>query len=361
MKKYLLYGHGGAYNHGAEAILRSTIAQLRKHDPGTPIVVSTHFPEQDREFGLDQLADRLIPADLSLVPSERAQESWAGKEEVASHIYRDALAEIDADTICLAVGGDNYCYHNWYRQSIFHKTAKARGAQSILWGCSIQPEAIDDRMEAILRDHDHIYVRESMTQKALLELGITQVTLERDPAFGLQPQPIVLPELFVPGKTAALNVSPLMLRQGEGLLAYFVETAQVLLRHVDALLLVSHVMMPMDNDYDALTALAEQLSEDQRRKLCLTSPKWNAEQLKYAISQCEVLVCCRTHASIAGYSTGVPTLVAGYSVKSQGIAVDLGMEAWMLPAHQLAQLPRCAERLWYDREKIHQMLERGEV
>ena len=45
MKKVLLYGHGGACNHGAEAILRSSIPVFRK--TGVSILLSTHFPEQD--------------------------------------------------------------------------------------------------------------------------------------------------------------------------------------------------------------------------------------------------------------------------------------------------------------------------
>jgi polysaccharide pyruvyl transferase WcaK-like protein len=35
------------------------------------------------------------------------------------------------------------------------------------------------------------------------------------------------------------------------------------------------------------------------------------------------VVTARTHASIAAYSTCVPTLVVGYSVKARGIARDL--------------------------------------
>ena len=60
---------------------------------------------------------------------------------------------------------------------------------------------------------------------------------------------------------------------------------------------------------------------------CLSSPaEWNSPRECFClIAQCELLVCCRTHASIAGYSTGVPTLVLGYSVKAEGIAADLGM------------------------------------
>ena len=36
-----------------------------------------------------------------------------------------------------------------------------------------------------------------------------------------------------------------------------------------------------------------------------------------------MFVGCRTHSTIAAYSTCVPTLVVGYSIKSRGIAKDL--------------------------------------
>ena len=144
MNKLLLYGHGGAYNHGAEAILRGSLPEFRQ--AGVPILLSTHFPAQDREFGLDKLVDRLIPADLSLAPHEKAMPDLAGRERAAAQIYRDALAQIDSGTVCIGVGGDNYCYPNWHRQSVFHHTAKERGAKSVLWGCSVQPEMIDTHL-----------------------------------------------------------------------------------------------------------------------------------------------------------------------------------------------------------------------
>lgn len=62
MKKILLYGHGGVFNHGAEAILRASLLIFRQS--GLPIYLSTHFLEQDRALGLDKLVDCLIPADL---------------------------------------------------------------------------------------------------------------------------------------------------------------------------------------------------------------------------------------------------------------------------------------------------------
>lgn len=346
MKKFLLYGHGGAYNHGAEAIVCASVPIFRQSN--CPILLSTHFPGQDREFGLDKLVERLIPADLSLVPKERSAEGFAEKERIAAEIYRNALSEIDSETICIGIGGDNYCYPNWHRQSIFHRTAKERGGKSILWGCSVEPEQIDGNMEQILREHDHIYARESLTANALRARGIKQVTQIQDSAFRLTPESVPLPENF--GKhTAALNLSPLALRRSGQLLYDFAEAARWLLERADALLLIPHVTMPMDNDRDALRELEKLLPVSARSRICWAADDLNAAQRKYLISQCEMLLCCRTHASIAGYSTGVPTLVAGYSVKSHGIGQDMGMGEWVVPCEAGTLIPQKTAELWLAR------------
>lgn len=354
MRRFLLYGHGGAYNHGAEAILRGTVPLLR--EAGGRILLSTNFPEQDREFGLDGLVDELIGADWALAAREKAAADTARKKELAREMYREALGRIDADTVCLAVGGDNYCYPNWHRQSIFHERAKEKGAKSILWGCSIEPSAIDAAMEAVLRGHDRIYARESHTRDALLQRGIGQVQLCRDPAFSMEAEAVVPPEGFVPGAMAALNLSPLMLRRDARILDYFTETARALLQRAEGLLLMPHVTMPADDDREALEALAARLGREEQKRLCRIPDSLNAPQRKYLISQCEMLVCCRTHASIAAYSTGVPVLVAGYSVKAAGIAADLGMEDWTLSAAGLPQLCARALRLWEERAAVRAKL-----
>lgn len=356
MKHFLLYGYGGAYNHGAEAIVRTTIPLLRQQ--GGEVVLSTHFPEQDKEFGVDILVDKLIPADLSYVAQERKATTMEEKEAYAKLIYQNALAEIDDDTVCIGIGGDNYCYPNWHRQSIFHKAAKERGAVSILWGCSIQPEMIDNQMEQVLQQHDHIYVRESKTQSALLEHGITAVSLRPDPAFALVPQPVQLPEGFCPSHTIAMNLSPLVLRRSEDLMEYFVQTAHQLLQHAQALLLLPHVIMSADDDRAALSELKKRLPLDEQTRICFPHDFFNAAQLKYLISKCEMLICSRTHASIAGYSSSVPTLVVGYSVKSVGIGQDLNMADWVIPLEDGMKLPEKAMQLWNERVEVRELLRR---
>lgn len=352
MKKILLYGYGGAYNHGAEAILRASLPLFR--GAGAPIFLSTHFAEQDREFGVDLLVDKLIQADLSLVSSERSAAGFEEKEQAAARIYREALAEIDGDTVCIGIGGDNYCYPNWHRQSLFHRVAKERGGTSILWGCSVQPEQMDGRMEEVLRSHDYIYARESLTEGALRGIGAERVSLLPDPAFLLPPQ-------SVPGfegleNAAALNLSPLMLRRSKELLYQFEEAARLLLGRVDKLLFLPHVCMPADNDREALEELAERLSPKERERIVWCPREFNAAQRKYLISRCRMLVCCRTHASIAGYSSAVPTFVAGYSSKSKGIGVDLGMDEWVIPSEDGGRLPKRVSAMWDRREEIHDKL-----
>ena len=50
-----------------------------------------------------------------------------------------------------------------------------------------------------------------------------------------------------------------------------------------------------------------------------------------------MFIGARTHATIAAYSTCVPTLVLGYSVKSRGIARDIfgTEEHYVLPVQEL--------------------------
>ena len=62
-----------------------------------------------------------------------------------------------------------------------------------------------------------------------------------------------------------------------------------------------------------------------------------APEIKGYIARMRMLVTARTHASIAGYSSFVPTLVIGYSVKAKGIAKDIygTDETHVMDSHKL--------------------------
>ena len=332
MKRFLLYGHGGAYNHGAEAIVVSTIRIIREKYKNAHIALSSHFPGQDREFLTD--ADEFFAPRADIWEREKLAETVPEKERLAREMYAEALDYITPGTVCLSVGGDNFCYPNWHRLTVFQREAARKGAASILWGCSVEPSGITPEMEAALASYTHILARESRTFKALRRLNLnTGVRLLADPAFLLEPKYCGLPEGFR-GCTAGINVSPLIARRepAPGLLSLNMRNLiNYILTETDMnIALIPHVTMPMDNDYDALRELAESVPVGYGERVWLVGGNLSASELKSVISQCEYLVCARTHASIAAYSSGVPAFVMGYSVKSKGIALDLGMERFVL-------------------------------
>ena len=85
--------------------------------------------------------------------------------------------------------------------------------------------------------------------------------------------------------------------------------------------LFSHVLWAHDNDAWVVEKLNRSFAETGR--VLALPDSLTAAQVKGYVSRMRLLVTARTHASIAGYSSFVPTLVIGYSVKSKGIAQDL--------------------------------------
>ena len=65
----------------------------------------------------------------------------------------------------------------------------------------------------------------------------------------------------------------------------------------------------------------------------------DCEKLKYVISQCKMFIGARTHATIAAYSSCIPTLVVGYSIKARGIAKDIfgSDENYVVSAQSLSE------------------------
>ena len=98
--------------------------------------------------------------------------------------------------------------------------------------------------------------------------------------------------------------------------------------------LIPHVVWETNDDRTILRKLKSEFADTDRVVLI---EDHTAPELKYFISKCKLFVGARTHATIAAYSTCVPTLVAGYSVKAKGIAKDLfgSYEKYVTPVQKL--------------------------
>jgi len=333
LKKFLLYGHGGSYNHGAEAIVQTTIKMIRCKYSNAYIALSSHFPEQDMEFKLD--ADLICGPNMELWKLKKKAVEYSERCELARQMYAEALSRIDRDTVCLSVGGDTFCYNNWHRLAVFQERVSDVGAKSILWGCSVEPSAITPEMLKVLDSYMFIVTRESITYKTLSEHGLAdKLLLTPDPTFVLEPKQIPLPNEITENPIVGINVSPLIIRC-ESSPDILMDNIKNLINYITKktnynILLIPHVMMPSDNDFFLLSDLWNQLSKEEKSRTYLLDGSHSAAEYKYAVSLCQLVICARTHVSIAAYSLGIPTLVIGYSVKARGIACDLSMDKYIL-------------------------------
>ena len=162
--------------------------------------------------------------------------------------------------------------------------------------------------------------------------------LAPDPAFYMKPKECLLDERFESKNIIGINVSP-MIVSNESVAGITYENYKVLITYIldntdSYIALVPHVVWESNDDRTVLRKLYEEFNGNKR--LILVEDH-TAPELKYIISKCRMFIGARTHATIAAYSSCVPTLVVGYSVKARGIARDLfGTEdGYVLPVQNL--------------------------
>ena len=372
----ILYMHAGSKNHGCEAIVNSTVkliaAKRREQgiDTKLPVLVVSNSVQEDQQYSLGRLEkdglcklveDRHIDRDfLAHVFYYGYRKISGDRESFQRYKYKDAFREykilvenykkanpgvtFEGEPLAVSIGGDNYCYPEMVEDLILaHNVFRKKGFETVLWGCSIEPDSLKDKkLVADLLAYSKIYARESITYNALVDAGIPkcQLELRKDPAFELETTKVSIPKHFHPGKTVGINLSP-MVQEKETVPGITIENyrnfIKYLLEETDQnIALIPHVVWERNDDRRPLEELYLEFKDTKRVVLIGDAP---ASELKGYISQCSFFVGARTHSTIAAYSSGVPTLVIGYSVKSRGIATDLfgSYDNYVLPVQDLKE------------------------
>lgn len=357
--KLLMYPHGGCGNRGCEAIIETTIDMLSLKNKEAYLYSSN--VEADKDVGLDKKVCIIgAKEDINI------KSFYGFDRRVKAKLFHKNIDDLllikkykflkDKD-IALSVGGDNYCYtgmqHVLSEQNIAIDLYKI---PRVLWGCSFDETLFSDKVIKELKEYKAIFVRETLSEKILKDAGITQnVYLYPDPAFTLKSQETEFEkEKLRKGKVIGINVSPLMKRYSEGeiLRENFEELISYILKETDYnIALISHVVQSGNSDYDSMKDIYKKYECD---RIELVSQKYNCGQIKSLISKCDMFVGCRTHATIAAYSTCVPTLVVGYSNKSKGIAKDIfnNEDNYVIPISELKEKFELKERFLYFLSKV---------
>lgn len=324
MNNICLYYHGGSQNHGCEAIVRSTAKIL-----GTKPILFSTAPDEDCAYHVDEIAEVVEDCYTPVRRGTPAYFLCAVDHKIHHNDYqfircghKPLLQRVHAGDICLSIGGDHYCYSGTDKLGYYNRMLQKKGCKTVLWGCSIEPSVLFPEIVADLKRYDLITVRESFTYEALRRAGVTdRVVLCPDPAFQLKSKDHPLPEGFTPENTIGINLSPLAADCGNLVTENYTELLRYLLENTPyRVLLIPHVVKPDSDDREPLGQLYHAFQNTGRIAIL---EDCGCMELKGAISQCRVFIGARTHATIAAYSTCVPTLVAGYSIKAKGIAKDI--------------------------------------
>lgn len=337
-RKIVLYGNGSSGNHGCEAIYRGTKTVLE-----CPLLIQTENENEDRKYGIDRFSN-LYPsksANVSVLDKIKAYYLLKAKGsfvEMDGIYYLEGIKRLSKmSDLAFSVGGDNYCYGYPEIYAFLNRMYNKYGFKTVLWGCSVEPALMTDaKVVEDLKNYRLIVARESITCDALKEIG-ANVMYCPDPAFFMKPEPIEIDERFATD-TVGINCSPMIIfnEQIPGI-AYqnYKELINYILRETNMnIALIPHVVWEKSDDCGVLLRLYEEC-DDKSRVIVVKDN--SAPRLKYIISRCKVFVGARTHATIAAYSSGIPTLVVGYSVKARGIAKDLmkDMDNFILPVQEL--------------------------
>lgn len=365
-KTILLTGHSSFGNRGCEALVRSTVGLISDALGRVRFLVPSSNPTRD----LQQWPEaRDAGVELIDAPTlSRWQGKWGAACErwpllqqlppprpTLSPSVRAAIARAD---MVLAIGGDNYSLDYGLaslRQIMGVDGAALRmGKPVVLWGASVGPfermPVVERQMAAFLRRLNLITVRESSSVAYLRSIGVTaNVMPVMDSALTMAPQSVDCSAWWpmeVGDGVLGLNISALIdvVRRRAGQTGSLIDEVAAFVREVLertrlAVVLVPHVAPlngePRNND-DVANAQILQALGGATPRLAMVPPGLNAAQLKHVIGRFRYFIGARTHATIAAFSSSVPTLSIAYSVKAKGINRDqFGHERYVLETPHL--------------------------
>ena len=346
--KTVISGVSSLRNRGVEALVSTTIEQLRRRLSSPTFLVLDQAPDYDA-CHLDQ-ADTRVRFDetLRLFYVSRIRAARMRASRFAAGLAPDFQAvrqEIrSADAVC-ASGGDIFTSLYGRRSLLAHlaplRTARAFGRPYFLLAQSIGPFADTADREAFLavaRDATGISVRERMSYDYLTrDLGLPEsmVAHTADPAFLLgRPSADRVANLF--RYFGCADTQPLVAVAPSQAICHWMQAdadrhfrawcgviAMLLGEPGARVVLIPHVqeIAAWNDDRILVTRLQRHFEFDPR--LRVAGGDYSAAELKGLISQCDLVVAERMHACIAALSSRVCAVTIKYSTKAEGILRDL--------------------------------------
>lgn len=331
MKKILIIVCSGTFNRGTEALVRGTVILLKEAYGDIDVTLSSSSPQEDSFLNIPYISSyipRLTRNSFFTKVKNRIKKIITHR---TTYNFTRLVECAKRQDLILVVGADNYdvSYGSFKALHVLNILLKkeCRG-KLFLYDCSLNKDSVTEQFIEEAKMFDAFSVREHQTLENLKgKYDGKNLYYFPDPAFVMPPQVIELPKYWKANHMVGINLSSLIVGSsyGSGLHdkvigAYKYMIDKVMEETQYDIVLIPHVMKRKDL---AILEEIKELYKPNDRVHLISNEKYNSPELKYIISNCRFFVGARTHATIAAYSSCVPTLVLGYSTKSIGIAKDL--------------------------------------
>ncbi|WWU64278.1 polysaccharide pyruvyl transferase family protein [Clostridium baratii] len=339
-KRVALYGIGGLYNYGCEAIVRGAVANIRKIDSNCKITYYSKYYEYDKkqieDLNIDivniesksnilkKIINKLIDVfNVPIIPFNR----------------KEYMNVIENNDIIMSIGGDIYSIPKYKRNKKtyryvnkmveFGELAKQNNKNLIIYGASIGPFGEYSKAKKYFVDHlnklDLIVCREQYSIEYLKENGIEKnVIFLPDPAYLVGGEE----NLDDNKEYLGINLSGLSLHEIYGAVNLeAIKKICKLLEHITLqldlpIMLIPHVYSPfdkLDNDYEFLKEVYQNLPDEIKENVKLVKPNSFLDVKKY-LKKCKIVIAARMHCAVNAIIETIPTIFLSYSIKSQGMS-----------------------------------------
>lgn len=341
-----LYGIGGVYNYGCEAMVRSISKQLKEVIPHCNV----KYISKNYEDDVKRLSDC---SEVDIVKANNAHGRYYKYNVITRGlklIRRILQYERDIDNISITtewvgscdllivIGGDvfdllplKYRTAKYRNERIaVSNLVKKSGGDVILWGISIGDFDEDLVAKQVLLHYlnntmNHGFIRDKKSFDYLKRNDVKNIELCTDPAFALR----TLQTSSERKKIIGFNLSPLANRylSSNNDCDEWIQKWSKVIHSVacklgyEEIMLIPHVVnesYPRDDDFLYLKRVKETL--DKMGCNCeLISGNLGFLSVKKYLVKCDIILSARMHCAVNAVTCGVPTIFLSYSPKSIGM------------------------------------------
>ena len=364
-----LYGIGGVYNFGCEAIVRGATKLFTDINSKNEIIYYTYNYEYDTKV-LADLAIKIVPVPMR---NNFARKLINKGLSVLNADHRVQL--VDVEDICknidilVSIGGDIYTIpqvlrsqetYPYYNSLVdFCAVVNKYGIPVVLYGASVGPfgrykKAIQYYSKN-LKEYKIILARENRTMDYLDTIGVNNSIFFPDPAFTVEASENEITEK----KYIGFNFSPLSIKEVYGVINdnavnRICQIIQSVYKETGKdILLIPHVISknPNDDDLQFLKHVQNGLSEDTKTHSLIANYRDGFLGVKAQLRQCNVVVSARMHCAINAIVESVPSIMVSYSQKTVGMTEFVyGNKKWFINLAEIETIP----------EKVKALLEEAE-